>query len=547
MRFAALHSTISERGGREVNEDAVGTAAGGSVVCWTICDGLGGHHGGEVAAQIAVDAILRSFSEAPGCTEAVVHHSLEAAETAILQAQKQDVTLEMMRTTAVILLADDTSAVWGHIGDSRLYHFRGGRVASQTRDHSVPGVFAATGQISVDEIRHHVDRSRLLRSLGEGVELKPAVTTPSPLMDGDAFLLCTDGFWEFVLEAEMEADLAATATADEWIAAMNRRLAERAPVDHDNLTATAVRISERAYAAAAVPRSESTARSTRRAMLVAEYTLVALLAAGGATLAWRTRHDLTQLVLGRSTATTSQITQLGSLPAPPPESAKENDQGDKDHQLDELKPGQTPSPAPLRPKPLEQPTGLTERPQINVPSPPEPSRRSATPPAATPKKNAPTPAAPPTAPAPSGGGEAPAPRRQSGASEPPTDSPPKPPVVVFDSRFEEHFVRGITAYRQAAVARTPSRARDLWEQAIVELGQARSMNRKESGTVQVHPRDRTPVLYVPSFFLGVALAHVDRCREALEALGIAEQNPIVQEDAHLKDEVDLAKRHCSQR
>src|SRR5207247_2143972 len=84
-----------------------------------------------------------------------------------------------------------------------------------------------TGQISVDDIRHHVDRSRLLRSLGEGGELKPAVTAPALIADGDAFLLCTDGFWEYVLEPEMESDLAAAATPSEWLAIMQRRLAAR--------------------------------------------------------------------------------------------------------------------------------------------------------------------------------------------------------------------------------------------------------------------------------------------------------------------------------
>src|SRR5205823_6224828 len=141
VRLAYAHATLTDAGGREINEDAAVSAEQSAAACWAVCDGLGGHHGGEVASRIAADAIRRAFTETPECSDAAVHRYLQIAEAALLDAQRRDTSLDMMRTTAVLLLTDGQTAVWGHIGDSRLYHFHGGRIASQTRDHSVPGVF----------------------------------------------------------------------------------------------------------------------------------------------------------------------------------------------------------------------------------------------------------------------------------------------------------------------------------------------------------------------------------------------------------------------
>lgn len=245
MTLACTTSELTDRGGREINEDATGTREAARAACWVVCDGLGGHYGGEVASRAAADAILAAFDTRPECSEAALQSYLAAADAAVIDTQRRDSALEMMRTTAVLLVSDYQTAAWAHVGDSRLYHFRNGRIVAQTRDHSVPGVFAATGQISPDEIRHHVDRSRLLRSIGERADLKPAIAPPVALTDGDAFLLCTDGFWEYVLEAEMEADLGASRSADEWLGGMRRRLLERIDGSHDNFTAVAVRFGDR--------------------------------------------------------------------------------------------------------------------------------------------------------------------------------------------------------------------------------------------------------------------------------------------------------------
>ena len=146
-----------------------------------------------------------------------------------------------MRTTAVLLIAAGRRALWAHIGDSRLYHFRGGSVATRTKDHSVPQAMVAAGELRESEIRFHEDRARLFRSLGTDGAFDPTVEqTPVELASDDAFLLASDGFWEHVYEREMEAELAKAAGPAAWLEGMVERLRRRAAPDRDNYSAVAV-------------------------------------------------------------------------------------------------------------------------------------------------------------------------------------------------------------------------------------------------------------------------------------------------------------------
>ena len=147
-----------------------------------------------------------------------------------------------MRTTLVLLIASAEAARWIHVGDSRLYWFRDGKIREQTRDHSVPQRLAEAGEIRMDEIRFHEDRSRLLRSLGAKQDPGAAAgAMPVPPEPGDTFLLASDGFWEWILEEEMETSLAASKHSKQWLERMEAQLRERATGEFDNYSAIAVR------------------------------------------------------------------------------------------------------------------------------------------------------------------------------------------------------------------------------------------------------------------------------------------------------------------
>jgi serine/threonine protein phosphatase PrpC len=235
-------ATLSSTGGRENNEDCCGYALTGEAGCWVLCDGLGGHRCGEVASKTAVEAALESFRANPVVTAEALSAHVERAQRAVVEKQVVDPELTGMRTTLVLFVASGEAAHWIHVGDTRLYWFRGGKIREQTRDHSVPQRLAEAGEIRVDEIRFHEDRSRLLRSLGAKQDPGAAAgAMPSPPESGDAFLLASDGFWEWVLEEEMEAALAACQKSKQWLERMESQLKQRATGEFDNYSAIAVR------------------------------------------------------------------------------------------------------------------------------------------------------------------------------------------------------------------------------------------------------------------------------------------------------------------
>ena len=148
---------------------------------------------------------------------------VEAANEAILQVQKEQFC--SCKSTVVALSVEGGRAVWAHTGDSRLYRIHNGQLRQLTDDHSVAYLKYKTGEITKEQIPTDEDQSVLLRALG-GYRWEPATGAASDLTPGDAFLLCSDGFWELVGENEMLADRMAAAGADEWAEKMLRRAAE---------------------------------------------------------------------------------------------------------------------------------------------------------------------------------------------------------------------------------------------------------------------------------------------------------------------------------
>lgn len=229
-------ASYTDVGGRERNEDTVRYAARGEdALCLVLADGLGGHGGGELASAAAAESICRGWD---GTADA------ETLKALVREANRRVLAIQTpqcaMKTTVAALTLAGGKAVWAHAGDSRLYYFQDGTLAFQTRDHSAAQLGVLLGDITAEQIRFHEDRSRVLRALGQDDEL--AVETGERELDvgKHAFLLCSDGFWEYVLEPEMEQDLAEAAGPEDWLERMRRRLKERIPADNDNNTAAAV-------------------------------------------------------------------------------------------------------------------------------------------------------------------------------------------------------------------------------------------------------------------------------------------------------------------
>ena len=238
---------FTDPGGRQVNQDSFMdlhlTDRDRGV--WMVADGLGGHSGGEVASRIvcamAQDHVL-GFGEENDLLDSI-EAILQLSNQNILTAQELDELVCDMRTTAVCLLYNKNQVRWSNCGDSRLYFFREGSLKTQTLDDSVPQALVDMGQISPDQIRNHPDRNRLTRCLGNNKDFKQTTSEIISIEKGDAFLLCSDGFWELVEETEMLIELCKSRSAEEWAKGLRRKLRSRITQRSDNVTFLCIIIS----------------------------------------------------------------------------------------------------------------------------------------------------------------------------------------------------------------------------------------------------------------------------------------------------------------
>jgi serine/threonine protein phosphatase PrpC len=227
-------AVISGPGSRSENVDCADCLVSGETGCWVLADGLGG----ATASRLAVNAVLASFRACPDISSEAMQRHLHAAHQAICQEQSRP-GLKQLKSTIAVLLADSSHAICGNIGDSRIYLFRAGDIEYQSPDHSVPGALMAGGVLRPSQVRVHEDRYRLLRSLGSKNEAAAALRQ-FQLCSKDAFLLCTDGFWEYVTELEMTVDLSMSKKSGDWLQLMEARLLRAVPRDSDSFSAVAV-------------------------------------------------------------------------------------------------------------------------------------------------------------------------------------------------------------------------------------------------------------------------------------------------------------------
>lgn len=227
----------SDIGSRQKNEDNGGIYIYGKNLVAIVADGLGGQGKGDAASLAALTELSRcgSLGELPDKT--MLESYFQRANEVIIKKQQNQF---QMKTTAVYLCIHDNCAIWAHIGDSRFYHFYRGELCHFTLDHSMSQLAVTLGEISRSEIPGHSERSCLLRALG-CEEIKPEIHETITLQPGKhAFLLCTDGFWEYLHENELSEGLAQTKTAQEWIAFLCSRIEERHGEEYDNNTAMAI-------------------------------------------------------------------------------------------------------------------------------------------------------------------------------------------------------------------------------------------------------------------------------------------------------------------
>jgi serine/threonine protein phosphatase PrpC len=240
------YASLSLAGNRAENQDRVDIVAHNDAFLMVVVDGMGGHAHGARAAEVTVSTLKECFSE----TSMPVFDPQGFLTLALARAHDRVVKLgdgvaldHKPRATCAVCLVQDAGSFWAHVGDSRVYQMRGGAVRERTRDHSHVELLLREGLIAEHEMRGHPMRNFVECCLGGDVPLPDmSVTARKKLAPGDMLLVCTDGLWAGL----EDADIGELSRDDkEPLSRTLRSLAERAVARNspysDNTSAAAVR------------------------------------------------------------------------------------------------------------------------------------------------------------------------------------------------------------------------------------------------------------------------------------------------------------------
>lgn len=201
---------------RPSNEDTIATNPEIGVA--VLADGMGGHQAGEVASHLAVDVITRHLAEAASggvraaagdrrsANAETVEAAIRLANGAIFEAAHARPECAGMGSTVVVALFRDDLLCIGHVGDSRVYRLRGGKLEQLTQDHSVIQELVNRGLFTAEEARQSVAKNLVTRALGVEATVT-ADLRELHIEPGDVYLLCSDGLNDMVSDAEIEGIL----------------------------------------------------------------------------------------------------------------------------------------------------------------------------------------------------------------------------------------------------------------------------------------------------------------------------------------------------
>lgn len=184
-----------------------------------VADGMGGAQAGEVASQLATEVFLGELGT--GRPEQLLKSRIETANEQIHRLARTDASLAGMGTTltAAVLVDDDEEVVVGHVGDSRVYRLRGGRLEQLTRDHSLVEEMRRKGQITDEQAETHPQRSIITRALGPEPVVQVDVQTVAANA-GDIFLLCSDGLTTMLDDGRIQSLLVGATSLEAAVTAL---------------------------------------------------------------------------------------------------------------------------------------------------------------------------------------------------------------------------------------------------------------------------------------------------------------------------------------
>ena len=201
------YAKVSALGDRQDNQDRAAVVVSDNAALMLVFDGMGGHSDGARAAETGLKVVQDLFMAAAQPIfdpQGFLYMALAKAHDEVVRIGL-DVAVDFRpRATCAVCLVQEGGSFWAHIGDSRIYHVRDGRVLSRSRDHSHVEVLIQEGAITEEEARDHPMRNFVECCIGGDAPVPDmSITSCKPLHSGDVLLACSDGLWSGLSDDEM--------------------------------------------------------------------------------------------------------------------------------------------------------------------------------------------------------------------------------------------------------------------------------------------------------------------------------------------------------
>jgi serine/threonine protein phosphatase PrpC len=240
------YAKVSAIGDRQDNQDRAAVVVAEDAVLMLVFDGMGGHSDGARAAETGLKVVQDLFTSAELPLldpRGFLYTALASAHDEVVRLGENVAVDFRPRATCAICLIQDSGAFWAHIGDSRIYHLRAGRMLARSRDHSHVEVLIQEGAISEEEALDHPMRNFVECCIGGDAPVpEMSIARRKPLQSGDVVLACSDGLWSGATDQEIATTVtrADESLAENLKAISLKALKANAPYS-DNTTGTALR------------------------------------------------------------------------------------------------------------------------------------------------------------------------------------------------------------------------------------------------------------------------------------------------------------------
>jgi serine/threonine protein phosphatase PrpC len=226
----------SDIGGRAEQQDCLDKLSlnGSDSHLVIVADGMGGHQDGALAARTVIDT-ARDHLHKEKLTDprAFLKSLCLESHTAINEIGRNEE--RSPGSTCILLYVNGPEAYWAHVGDSRLYHFRNGKLLNQTRDHSVAQLMVEQGRLNEDDVATSTLQNQLYMRLGGDKTPQPEFGA-SEIEADDIFMLCSDGFWEYIKPEEAVSTLQNLPPEEDGAARLVAMARERGGSGGDNIS-----------------------------------------------------------------------------------------------------------------------------------------------------------------------------------------------------------------------------------------------------------------------------------------------------------------------